>query len=557
MEKTVQITIASMQFQVTEHAYEMLRSYLDRLKSHFGDTPDSAEILRDIEARIAEKFIEAKHRLVTDKDVTAVIAEIGDATAFEDSEMHSEQPSSEANTASTSRKLYRNTDDAIIAGVASGIAAYFGLTPLVIRLAFAVSVLFSGVGVIVYILLWLIVPEAKSAGQKLEMKGSAVTLDTIAQVVKDRVEETRERGTVHRIIRFPGEVIRAFSTTVFPLIGRIIGFFLTVGSFLAFIGVSIVLAIVMFNWNASWNDIPHKEFISTATLRSLLVVGYLAIIIPLFFVFSLGQRWFKGRTLVSTAVGFGLLGVWALSLVGSGVLATKIVGDYYAYTSSSPDYAQTIDERAVEAFTAVSVERTHATIVQGDTYSVRIEGRKMDMDNVVVENADGILTVKASPRKREPCLFCHTRTPSVTITVPSLSAITARSGSISLEGVTTRNLTIDTDSASVRGELIADDVVLTLESSFAELDVETKHISITAEHSHMRLDGSATTATVKSTSSNIDGRSFRVNTASIDALSSFVELNASSTLDVIKSDSSSIQNAGTNAGVSEKNEGEF
>jgi phage shock protein PspC (stress-responsive transcriptional regulator) len=146
MEKTTQITLASTVFSLTESAYEKLSRYLDSLKEHFAHESDRDEILRDIESRIAEKLLAHKHAVVTEPQIAAVIAEIGDPSDFDDD---TDEPREESKKEAGSKKLYRDMDNAWIGGVASGIAAYFDIDPLLIRGIFVLSMFFGGTGVIV------------------------------------------------------------------------------------------------------------------------------------------------------------------------------------------------------------------------------------------------------------------------------------------------------------------------------------------------------------------------------------------------------------------------
>ncbi len=549
MEKTVQITIGDTQFNLTESAYDALSSYLERLKSRFLATPDGAEILSDIESRIAEKLHETKHRMITVSDVNVVMNDIGDIAAFDDADADQQPPAPEAATSGI-RKLYRNPDDAILAGVASGLASYFGVSALIMRIIFFVSIFFSGFGIFIYIVLWLIVPEAKTSSQKLEMKGAPVTLENISQIVKDRVEEAKTRDSFSRVARFPADVIRLFSSRFFPIVAKIAGVVLTFGAFCAAIAATAVFGIIVVNWNASWNDIPHKEIISSGLLKTLVAFAYIAVLIPLFFVFSLGLRWLRGHTIVTTAVGFGLMGIWALSLVGSGVLTTRLVGDYYAYTTASPEYAQTVDIRELSAFQQLKVERTFVDVVQGETYSAKIEGRKIDMENVVIENEGGVLTVRSAPRDNAPCLFCHTRTPHVTITVPSIDTLSVVSGVVSLE-LAVPVLTVNADRANINGALQADRTVLSLKSSTLELELESASTTLDITRGHAQLEGSGTSMTATARNATVEADAFRTERAVVDVSHSFMHLNSTQPVTVVRNDSSIIENAGSAAGVSE------
>ncbi len=538
-----------MQFQVTEHAYNTLRAYLDRLSAHFGSTPDGVEIMRDIESRIAEKFIDAKHRLVTDRDVHAVIAEIGEASAFSDDEGTGTPPdpaSARASEQTTKKRLYRDMDNAYIGGVSSGIATYFNIDPIWIRGAFILSIFTGGAGIVVYLILWLLIPEAKSASQKLEMNGRPVNLDTIAGVVKDRFEEAQKSGVLTRGAHAIDSIVRR----LFRFIGIVVGALLTLDAFIAIIGATVIAGIVLMNWNAPWNDIPFKAAVSPTILWSAVIAAYTALVIPLVFIFTLGVRWMLKRNLLTTTVGFGLVGIWALALVSGGVLATKIGGDYYAYTTTSPEYARTQETRTVAEFKTISVERVHVNVVQGPDYSVTVDGRKMDMDNVLIESTDGQLTITSAPRDTAPCFFCHTRSPSVTITTPSLELLQVRSASASVE-LQVDTIVVDVRSGSISGTMKASDATFSLQSSHLGLDLMSASTSIFVQSGHVRIEGVGEQLSVTSRSSSVDADSFRTSGARVDSTSSFVEVHSSAPIDVISSRSSTIQNAGTNAGVSE------
>ena len=86
------------------------------------------------------------------------------------------------------RKLYRNKEGRVIAGVASGISAYFGIDKLIIRLLLLVSIFLGGFGIIFYFVLWIITPEAVSITEKMKMEGEPITLSNIETNFKNRLK---------------------------------------------------------------------------------------------------------------------------------------------------------------------------------------------------------------------------------------------------------------------------------------------------------------------------------------------------------------------------------
>ena len=197
MKKTISVTLSNFAFTLDEDAYRKLNEYMEGIKSHFASTDSketTEEIISDIEASIAEKFsskLSSSKQVISLSDIDELIKVMGSVEDITGKAGQAEdQPTGEVHEhrkekkseESTMKKLYRNPDDVIIAGVASGLAGYFGIDPVFIRLLFFVSIFFGGVGVIIYLVLWLVVPKAETATQKLEMQGNPVTLKKLEKL---------------------------------------------------------------------------------------------------------------------------------------------------------------------------------------------------------------------------------------------------------------------------------------------------------------------------------------------------------------------------------------
>ena len=187
MKKALTITIAGTLFTIEEDAYQKLEEYLKSVASYFKSHPDNKEIIRDIETRIAEQLMSRpnKDAVVTINDVETLILTIGKVEDFSDE--HKSQPN-------TSHKLYRNPDNVWIMGVASGIAAYVHIDPLVIRIGFIILTLITGIapGILVYIFLVLIVPAAHSNSEKNQMKGEPIDVEIIKENLKKTGTEFKD-----------------------------------------------------------------------------------------------------------------------------------------------------------------------------------------------------------------------------------------------------------------------------------------------------------------------------------------------------------------------------
>ena len=192
MKKTLTVNLGGTVFHIDEDAYRLLDNYLSNLKIHFRKEAGADEIIDDIERRISELFAEkltAGSQVITITDVEEVIARMGKPEDME-AENDSEPSIGNATRTTIHRRLYRNPDDKLLGGVISGMAAYLGWDVTLLRLLLLV-VLICGVGTLipVYIVCWLVIPEARTAAEKLSMRGEAVTVENIGKTVTDGFEK--------------------------------------------------------------------------------------------------------------------------------------------------------------------------------------------------------------------------------------------------------------------------------------------------------------------------------------------------------------------------------
>ena len=175
MKKNLNINIGSRVFNIDEDAYDLLSKYLESIKKYFEKINIDEDISNDIENRISEKFnsiLKNRESLNID-DINNIIKEMGTLDDFKeayndfDTNDFSNQ-NNESKTTGKEKRIYRNTSDKVIAGVASGLANYFSVDPIIFRLIFIVS-LFTGFGLIAYIIFWIGIP-ANDSGKINENK---------------------------------------------------------------------------------------------------------------------------------------------------------------------------------------------------------------------------------------------------------------------------------------------------------------------------------------------------------------------------------------------------
>jgi phage shock protein PspC (stress-responsive transcriptional regulator) len=183
MKKTVNVSLGGVAFCLEEDAYRNLAAYLNRLEIHFEGEKDRKEILTDIEARMAEHFKEnapTPDRVINLSEVDRVIGIMGQPTDI-GGEKQSQGSKDYSFRPSTSRRLYRDPDNSVIGGVCAGLAHYWNIDPVIIRILFVIAVLWGGGGFLVYIILWIAIPQANSVAEKLEMRGEQVNAENIGK----------------------------------------------------------------------------------------------------------------------------------------------------------------------------------------------------------------------------------------------------------------------------------------------------------------------------------------------------------------------------------------
>jgi phage shock protein PspC (stress-responsive transcriptional regulator) len=198
MKKTLTVNISGQVYHIDEDGYDVLQNYLFALKKHFKDQDGGLEIIDDIESRISELFgerVSSSKQGITLEDVNEVIQQLGQPF-----EMDSEQTKGEESAKSAPvegekkhRRFYRDSDRKVIGGVCSGVAAYFNIDPVLVRIVFIILFLFGGSSFWIYVILWIAIPEAKTTAEKLEMSGETVNVDNIEKKIKSEFEGIKSR----------------------------------------------------------------------------------------------------------------------------------------------------------------------------------------------------------------------------------------------------------------------------------------------------------------------------------------------------------------------------
>ena len=198
MNKTININLGGFFFHIDEIAYQKLRRYLESIsKSLSEDSQGKNEIIADIEARISELLSEKitdTRQVVSESDIEDIIVVMGQPEDYTDAEeSYSDANYSYSRNKETGKKLFRDGNDKFLGGVASGIAHYFNIDTIWVRLLFLIiTVAGIGAGILVYIALWILLPEAKTTAEKLQMEGEAVNIDNIEKKIREEFTNVSE-----------------------------------------------------------------------------------------------------------------------------------------------------------------------------------------------------------------------------------------------------------------------------------------------------------------------------------------------------------------------------
>ncbi len=482
MKKNISINISGIIFHIEEDGYEILRNYLESISRYFASYEDNKEIIEDIEGRIAEIFLSklsSSKEVITQEDVEAVVAKMGNIADFEAAEDTTEQEEARQHKGRTYthaatdepkrlvrdtkrrivggvasgiayyfgtdplwirllilvllfsdifisagaitfityiifwivvpgrddlqsdekiKKLFRNPDDRVVGGVAGGIAAYFGTDTTLIRLLFVLSIFLGGFGIIAYIVLWIITPEAKSLTDKMQMSGEPVTLANIEHSVKKNlnVNENEEENTFTKVLLFPFRLI----ATIFNGLGKVAGPFLMflgqiariiAGLILLFMGLGLMFVILVASgvaiglFTADMYSVHGN--IPLDTIRSSipelgLIAAFITIFIPALAIVLSGVAVIAKRKVVSAPLGWSALGLWFISIAILSFTIPPVVMDFRE------------DARYTET-------QTYNLVGTTPVLTLKENGNNYDATDLRIQgHADSVLTLEKAYRAR-------------------------------------------------------------------------------------------------------------------------------------------------------------
>lgn len=339
MKEVVKVSISGISFAFEQDAYVVLNNYLEQLESGYANNPDGREIIADIEARIVEIVLakQAAEQVVPLAMANKIVEQLG----FPDDIAQGQHGESSSAAEQFPRRLYRNPDGSKLGGVCSGIATFINVDTVWVRLAFFAPlfllILTAPMGVgslsgflgtcfgaffLLYFVLWLVIPIAKTPRQKLEMRGEKITVSSIHENFRMEASSMSPSPRSQRSASVLAELVY--------VVGRIILFgikavALIVGFTIAVLGIG--LLVCYFAVSFGNDEIALRTLEAFGTLHGVtpeifLTLAALLALLPITLIVWLIMRLLFNTKINRTTMSI-ILGVWVIIVIYVTVLSIK------------------------------------------------------------------------------------------------------------------------------------------------------------------------------------------------------------------------------------------
>lgn len=393
MKEITRIHLAKTPYDIELDAKEVLQKYLSEIKQMMG----SEDTMYEIEARMVELLGERgvqSNGIITMSDVEDLRSKMGLPKEFSDSESNEDSQADLTPSNSPAKRLMRDTDNAIFGGVCAGIAAYWGINPLWVRLLFIISPFITfGTALLVYIIIWISLPEAKTAAEKLQMRGEPVTLDSLKKAANNSESKYRSKDTLSKILR----------------ICLALGLFFTTLGLLAVLVVGSITGIMAMPFI---NEFTHAQPWAWGLLISLIIAGIMAVEMFGVLTFSVARMKFT-KTVLITLVITSVIGV--LSIAGMVITGSKLSNEVVQDRQRLTKVIHAKLPNNVEGVKYVELEGNHMTSEIIPSSNLRVEAEYINYKGSekpkieVIRNGDTLeieLLNRNKPCKNSTLFYC-------------------------------------------------------------------------------------------------------------------------------------------------------
>lgn len=338
MKKTLTVNLGGTVYHIDEDAYKLLDNYLTNLRIHFRHEEGAEEIVHDMELRISELFTDRlgdSRQVVTIEDVEEIIAQIG-----KPEELSGVEEEEVKETGNAPRRLYRDPDNKVLGGVASGLAAYLGWDVTWVRIGIILlGIPMKGALIMAYFLAWIIIPLARTATEKLAMRGEKVNVENIGKTVTDGFERVNDYVRSDK----PRSILQCIGEGIVSVAGFLIKFMLIliaiccapvlfvllivcIALLMAATGIIVAMPTLIYELNETFPMVDWASAgASPVDTIGLAITGILVIGIPVIGLIHLLMRHFGGWQPMSTATRMIFIILWLVALS---------VGFFFVYHAS-------------------------------------------------------------------------------------------------------------------------------------------------------------------------------------------------------------------------------
>lgn len=486
MEKTISINLSGQNFQIEEDAYKKLSEYLESIKRHCGAGADSVEVIADIENSMAEKLkasLTPYKEVVTKIEIDSLIKIMGTVEDF-DREVGGNGEKEEKNESGENinnvnnetetkikRKLYRDTDNAVFAGVASGLGAYFDIDPVLFRIIFCALVFAGGSAIPLYIILWMVMPEAKTAHQKLEMQGQAPTLAAFQNLAKtgNKIKESwkkrwEKRSALGKIISLPLLIVNGLFlalkkiwNALWPVIKLCFGLFIIVAALFVLVGTGIgsFYLLLQAQSNYSFHYIPVHELSLAIPFVWLLITGFLSLALPSILAIIGGLIIIQKKKLISFQTAAIIFSLWIIAGIAFSALGLRYVPELKEKIDNYPILQRTTKTIDFENFTNINANGNYLKIViepsNGTSSQVVLVGRTVDLARIGLQKNGADLNINGDRADQSFCFNCDINQVIIKISAPDLKSLNAQAADVEISSDFKQALKIKATNNSVIG----------------------------------------------------------------------------------------------------------
>ena len=448
MNKAITIILNETTFEIEDKAYEKLKEYLSQVEKYFSKEEAKDEIIKDIEnnfaSKLEEKISRRKQKIILEKDVDDLIKIIGRVEDFENENKSDKDSTFSEKEEYSYKKLYRNPDDIVLAGVCSGLASYLGIESNIIRILFIIFTIFTGFfpGFIIYFVLWAIVPLAETGSQKLEMDGEIINLKNIKEKIykmkddikKATMNESNRSYVKQKVRNFKRELrdeLRKESdkdlkdedffsrgkdrrdrnnrSNIFYILLKIfliiIGISFIISAISGLIGITVATSFMLFSPNVIAHII-NIQGIPYNYIQIISILGILSALIPLIFILVAGISFLRRKNVFKVGWSVFLLVAWIFIISGLVFFSIRYVSynsyipsininttpwkDYEAINTNETNYI-------LDNFNEVKIEGPYSIkITKGDKFLVKAKGEEFVLNEIKVNVDSNVL--KISPK---------------------------------------------------------------------------------------------------------------------------------------------------------------